>query len=222
MLGFLEKAGLVKMDRPDTPVPEPEAQAPAAPTPVPEADPQHAPEAAVARALTPEALADIYARAQVPASLYPAERLLRLLDGLGAMDPGTRLMAIQAMDAADESWTIADPLADAAAKAQALAAHGQALSAQLQGFEADALARKEAVARREEKVLADIHKQMAELEALMAREVARAAKDNAALDGRLAQARAQTAGELMALNQLGQQLGGLAAQFQPAATARPE
>ena len=103
MLNFLEKAGLVKSDPPAEIRPEASDAAPPA-----DVLPAATPSAVVSGVLDAEA---VYTHAGVSPSVYPAERLLRLVDGLSAMDPATRLMAIQAMDAADESWSLADPLA---------------------------------------------------------------------------------------------------------------
>ena len=110
MLNFLEKAGLVRNDPP--------AEAPPLTSEVAAEPPPPVPASAAATPVGSGVLdaEAVYAQAGVPPSVYPAERLLRLVDGLSAMDPATRLMAIQAMDAADESWTMADPVADAAAK----------------------------------------------------------------------------------------------------------
>jgi hypothetical protein len=74
------------------------------------------------------ALADIFAAAGVPDSPYPAEKLLRLLDGLRAMDAGTRKAAVLAMDAADDNWQIGDCIADADRKISALDAYKQQLN----------------------------------------------------------------------------------------------
>ena len=208
VMGFLEKAGLVRMDGPPqdvapAPPPEPANEQPAAPTVV----------ETTSGVAAPLKLDEIYAKAGVPASQYPAERLLRLIEGLSAMDASTRLMAIQAMDAADESWTIDDPLADARTKAEALAMHAELLQLNLQALERDTQTRIETVTARREKVVGDIRQQMAELEALMSREVARAAQDIAGQESQLQAAREHTAGQLASLTQLGQQLQNLSAQF---------
>lgn len=210
VMGFLEKAGLVRMDTSHD-----DAAAPPPPLPAQADDPAAAPppEASMPTIGTPLKLDEIYAKAGVPASLYPAERLLRLIEGLSAMDPGTRLMAIKAMDAADESWTIEDPLADAQTKAQALSMHAELLQLNLQALERDTLARIETVTAKREKVVGDIRRQMAELDALMNREVARAAQDIAGQEAQLQAAREHTAGQLASLSQLGQQLQNLSAQF---------
>lgn len=210
MMGFLEKAGLVRMDTP---------QEAAAPTPPPEVPPPEAAAPPPPPADTPMAagsplkLDDIYAQAGVPASLYPAERLLRLIEGLSAMDAATRLMVIQAMDAADESWTIDDPLADAHTKVQALSMHSELLQLNLQALERDTRARIESNTARREKVVGDIRQQVSELEALIAREVSRAAQEIATQEAQLQAAREHTAGQLASLSQLSQRLQQLSTQF---------
>jgi hypothetical protein len=169
---------------------------------------------------SPLKLDEIYAQAGVPASLYPAERLLRLIEGLSAMDAATRLMVIQAMDAADESWTIDDPLADAHAKVQALAMHSELLQLNLQALERDTRARIESTTARREKVVGDIRQQVSELEALIAREVSRAAQEMATQEAQLQAAREHTAGQLASLSQLSQRLQQLSTQFGAPAAAQ--
>lgn len=215
VMGFLEKAGLVRMDVPN------EEAAPV-PPPATETTPAQLPAAAPVAAGAPLKLEEIYAQAGVSASLYPAERLLRLIEGLSAMDEATRRMAIQAMDAADESWTIDDPLADARNKAQALALHAELLQLNLQALERDTLARIETLSARRDKVVEDIRRQMSELDALMTREVSRAAQDIASQEAQLQAAREHTTAQLASLSQLGQQLQNLSAQFAAPATASKE
>ena len=77
------------------------------------------------------ALDSIYAAAGVPSSAYPAERVLKILDGLAAMDSATKRAAIAAMDAADDTWTVDDVIGDAARKATALRGHVDQLSRQI-------------------------------------------------------------------------------------------
>ena len=215
MLDFLEKAGLVKKDTPEVLVDA-----------GPGVDSTLAVSAAPANPLlvdlpTPPAgntgatlnLDDIYARHGVGPSLYPAERLLRLVEGLSAMDPATRLMAIKAMDAADESWTIADPLADAGAKLTALAAHGDGLKVIMQQLEQETQAQLDNALARQEQVVGDIRKQIAELEALVARELARAAQETATHQAALQAARDQTTRELSEMAAVSQRLQSLSVQF---------
>lgn len=222
ILSFLEKAGLVTTDTP------PQAQAalagegataamPALDTPAP--TPVHTP--AVPNAQddgAPLKLDDIYASEGVGASAYPAERLLRLVDGLSAMDEATRQMAIKAMDEADESWTIEDPLADAAAKVRALAAHAERLQLNLQQLERETQAQLDAVRARQEQVVGNIRKQIAELEALASRELTRAADETAIHETSLKSASEQTARELEKITHASQRLQGLSAQFGSLAT----
>ena len=229
MLDFLEKAGLVTRD----PAPEPGLNLDVRPLATPER-PDAAPATAPAPPTPPAAaplpaggstvaldLDAIYARSGIAPAQYPAERLLRLVDGLAAMDAATRQMAIQAMDAADESWTIADPLADAQVKLQALSAHGQQLEHELQQIEQQTQVQLDLVASRQEQVVGEIRKQMAELQALIERELARAAQETATHQANLQAAREQTSQALAALAHTRTRLSSLAAQFAaPAATAQ--
>jgi hypothetical protein len=218
MLDFLEKAGLVKRDDPGTSA---DAQ-----SSITQTDPQvdtsesataslpvtasGSPAANAAMALN---LDDIYANRGVSPSLYPAERLLRLVDGLSAMDEATRQMAIKAMDAADESWTIEDPLADAAAKVRALADHSSSLTAHLQQLELETQAQLNAITSRQEKVVGDIRKQIAELEGLVARELTRSAQETATQEAKLKGARDQVAQDLAEVARVSQRLQSLGSQF---------
>lgn len=207
MMGFLERAGLVTRDTPLQPAP-PVAAAPAAPRSA-----AGTPPADMAASLVPQELTDIYAGAGVPTSGFPAERLLRLVDGLSAMDDTTRLMAIRAMDAADDAWSIDDPLADAAAKVQALAQHVQQLQTGLDVLEQDTASRLQGVAARHDQVVGDIRKQITELEALAARESARAAQETATHEAQLQAAREQTARTIAGIQQTSERLQSLGTQF---------
>ncbi len=220
MLDFLERAGLVKNDAPAgdaAPAPADNGLVspvvPLSPGVVAQVSTQTIDSSAPAGTAVPLNLEQIYADGGVAPSLYPAERLLRLLDGLSAMDEATRLMAIKAMDAADESWSIEDPLADAAAKAQALSAHAQQLQANLQALQSQTQTRLDAIAARQEQVVGDIRKQINELEALVARELSRAAADTATQQADLKAAQDQTARELGEIAQLSQRLQSLSSQF---------
>lgn len=229
ILSFLEKAGLVTTDAPPleqapvldlgSTVPAPSAAPTASTDPTANTNPATPLPAHSEGPLLQ--LDDIYAREGVSPSAYPAERLLRLLGGLSAMDEATRQMAIRAMDAADESWTIADPLADAAAKVTALAAHAGRLESNLQQIERETQARLDAVNARQAQVVGEIQKQMAELEALLSRETARAAEETAAHEAALKAARERTAREIETITQASAQLQGLSVQFgAPASTAK--
>ena len=223
MLDFLEKAGLVTRDTPPlepelnielTPLAPPPATTPASPAQT------TLPDSAQTLA-TPGKSIDldaIYAQAGIGPAVYPAERLLRLLDGLSAMDEATRLMAIKAMDAADESWTIADPLADAAAKLSALASHAELLALELQQQEQQTQAQLDKVQARQTQVVDEIRKQITELDALVARELDRSAQEVTKHQTNLAAARKQTASALSDIAQTREQLQSLSRQF---GTANP-
>ena len=220
MLDFLEKAGLVKRDEPAMSA-EAEISITLSDSHVNTSTSATPSVQVLASAATALNLDDIYAAQGVGASLYPAERLLRLLDGLSAMDEATRQMAIKAMDAADESWTIDDPLADAAAKVQALAAHSQTVAANLQQLEMETKMHLEAVTSRQEKVVSDIRQQISELEGLVARELSRAAQETAAREATLQAAREQIARDLAGVAQMSQRLQSLSRQF-GAPTTNPQ
>jgi len=221
MLDFLEKAGLVTRDEPPAAAP-PEAldlgnTMPLAAAVTPSATPVDVatapPVSPAGAALVALSLDTIYANAGIAPAQYPAERLLRLIDGLSAMDPATRLMAIKAMDAADESWTIADPLADADAKILALTAHGNTLKGNLQLLEQQTQAQLDQLMSRQEAVVGDIRKQIAELEALVERELARTAQELSLHQGNLAAARSQASSELNEMALISQRLQSLSTQF---------
>lgn len=123
---------------------------------------------------------DIYAAAGLPQSPYPAERLLRLIDGLKAMDAATRRTAVHAMDAADDSWTIDDPLLDAERKVRALQDWTAALAASVGETEQAVAAEIADLKATEEKAVAEIRKQIAGLEQLLEREMRKTAETIAA------------------------------------------
>ncbi|EXI84846.1 MAG: hypothetical protein AW12_02350 [Candidatus Accumulibacter sp. BA-94] len=187
ILNLLAKAKLVELsddERLAAPVPPPESEvAPAEPAA------QHP--AAVATAALPAApelpslaeacgevegqsFADIFAGAAVPPSPYPAEKLLRLLDGLRAMDAVTRKAAVLAMDAADDNWQIDDCLRDAELKIAALDEHKNRLAAQMESRERQSAEIVEQIRLKLDEATAAIRQQISELEQLREREVTRA------------------------------------------------
>ncbi|MBL8360256.1 MAG: methyl-accepting chemotaxis protein [Rubrivivax sp.] len=223
MFDLLEKAGLVRRlgETPgaDTALPEEpaaEAYAPAEPEVAMEPAGAAAPVEAAAPGLT---LEQIYAAAGVPPSPYPAERLLRLIDGLKAMDEATRLTTIRAIDAADDSWSIDDPRRDAAAKVAALERHASGVRAALARAEQDTQARREQLAQQQERTLADIRRQIADLEGLLAREIARGTQEHASLEAALHMQREAANQELATLTRTTATLNGLIAQFAGTSTA---
>lgn len=156
---------------------------------------------------------EIYAAAGVPASPYPAERLLRLIDGLRAMDAGTRRTAVQAMDAADDNWTIDDPLLDAQRKVRVLQEWSTGLREQLSASEQAAAAEIAELKATEEKAVAEIRKQIDGLEKLLEREMQKTAEHIAARQASLSAARAALERETQRINAEAGRLGDLARQF---------
>ena len=124
---------------------------------------------------------DIYGEQSVPASPFTSEKLLRILDGLAALDPPARKAAVLALDAADDAWSIDDALLDAQRKSKALRAAKLQIEDQVRAALASAKAQIEEQERRQQATVATIRKQIADLEALLEREVARATDAKAAL-----------------------------------------
>lgn len=158
---------------PDTEV-EPEPEPERAPPPAPVGDLK------VGRPFT-----EIYEEHAVPASPFPAEKLLRVLDGLAAMDASTRKVAVMAMDAADDAWTIGDPVVDAQRKIRVLTNVRGALDEQVKAAEAGARADVEAQESYKEEATRTIRQQIRDLEALLSEELQKAATEIAAVQSRL-------------------------------------
>lgn len=219
MMSLLERAGLVRQDGADdsTPLPEELAASEPAPgdaggegtPPLPAADSVPA----APGAQDGQSLEQVYAAAQVPACHYPAERLLRLVNGLNAMEEAMRRQTIQAIDAADESWTIDDPLGDAAAKVTAIEQHASALRAGLGQAEQQAQAELTALRQRQEAAVAEVKRQIADLEGLLTREVTRGAQESAAIEAALQSRKEAVSQELAMLSRTAAEFRGLIGQF---------
>ncbi len=127
----------------------------------------------------------IYERAGVRASPFSAEKLLRLLAGLEAMDPVSRRTAVEALDAADDRWSIEDPLLDAERKVAALAAEARSLDRIVAEAEKHASEQLTATAEYQEKATAEIRRQIQELEQLLQEELTKVAEERAAVQSKL-------------------------------------
>jgi hypothetical protein len=123
----------------------------------------------------------LYAERGVPASPFPAEKLLKLVDGLRAMDPAVRKAAVLAMDAADDNWTIDDAALDASRKIKALNETKALLMQQAASQAAHAQEKLQAREQRQAEALAAIRQQIGDLESLMQREVEKATAEKAGL-----------------------------------------
>ena len=122
----------------------------------------------------------VYKKASVPSSNYSAEKLIRLLDGLKAMDANTRKIAIAAMDAADETWTIQDPLDDARQKITALQSYQLSIANRVTVAEKQNGEKITSINARVEQATQEIKIQIKQLEELLAREISKAQEDIAA------------------------------------------
>lgn len=129
--------------------------------------------------------AELYAEAGIPDSPYPAEQLLRLLDGLKAMEPGVRKAAVIAMDAADERWTLQDSVLDAERKIRALEAICTELDGVVSSTEASATEQLALQDARAAEASERIRAQIAEMEALLATEVQTVADEKSAIQRHL-------------------------------------
>ncbi|MCC2656528.1 MAG: putative methyl-accepting chemotaxis sensory transducer [Panacagrimonas sp.] len=183
-LRVLQKAGLVEADADDASAAL-EAEALASVPSMPDAEP-----AAPATGILSEAESRIeesrsfdvlYAERGVPASPFPAEKLLKLVDGLRAMEPAVRKAAVLAMDSADDNWTIDDAALDASRKIKALNETKALLVQQAASQAAHAQERLQAREQRQSESLAAIRQQIGDLEALMQREVEKATAEKASL-----------------------------------------
>lgn len=116
-------------------------------------------------------LEDIYADAKIPDSPFSADKLLKLLEGLNTLPEEVRKQAIMAMDAAEDEWTIEDPLLDAQRRIQALEAEQQRLEQQASGAESNAESDLKAQDQYQEQASAQIRKQIRELEELLEQEL---------------------------------------------------
>jgi hypothetical protein len=158
-------------------------------------------------------LDQIYESAKVPPCPYPAERLLRLIDGLKAMDAPTRRQTIHAIDSADDTWSLDDPKRDAAAKVAAIERHAASIRAAVARDQQETQASLQDLGQRQETTVAEIRRQIAELEGLLAREIARGAQETTQLEAAHQTRRDDANRELAQLAQAAQALTGLIAQF---------
>ena len=122
--------------------------------------------------------------------------MLRLLDGLRAMDGATRKAAVLAMDAADDNWQIADCVTDAQRKIAALDGFRNHLAAQLQGSEQEAADKLSDIRAELDTATAAIRLQIAELEQLLERKIGQSAQESTAMEAGLRATREAVAREV--------------------------
>ena len=145
--------------------------------------------------------ADLYAAQKVPPSPYRAEKLLKLLDGLRAMEPTVRKTAILAMDEADEVWTVDDAVVDAQRKIRVLQGAQARLATTTAATETKAQQDLAAQGKYKEEATATIHQQIAELEKLLEEELKKVSEERAAIHSRVTEQRKAAARESHRLEQ---------------------
>lgn len=228
---LLEAARLIERSETDVPMSAPAgdddidaiirraAQAEAAISTAPPPLPGDAAPAAPAVAGIEEGLsfADIYARQGLTEAQFPVERLLKLVDGLRALDPATRRAAITAMDVADETWSMEQVLADADAKVAALRGHQR----QMQGA-ADAVVQSNrerigALENSRDGRVAELRQQIAALEAQIQDAIGTTAADVARLQSESESNKAALLRETQRIDAHILNLDELVAQFRPPA-----
>ena len=161
--------------------------------------------------------ADIYGRQGVAEAQFPVERLLKLVDGLRALDPTTRRAAITAMDVADETWSMDDVLADADAKMAALRGHQRQMQGAADGVVQANRERVAALESSRDGRLAELRQQIAALEAQIQEAVGSTAADVAKLQSESESNKAALLRETQRIDAHILNLEELVAQFRPPA-----
>ena len=215
ILNLLAKAKLVELSEEERveagimheeePLPVDETPPPAVPEPPPVID--LPPPADPSQEQRP--LEEIYKAAKVPPSPFPAEKLLKLLDGLKALDASTRKAAVMAMDSADDSWQISDCVADAQQKTSALTSYKHYMSSRLASAEKESAERIAETGASLERTTAEIRRQISELEKLLEREISKSAQQATTLEASMRSEREAAAretrrvdGEIERLNEI--------------------
>jgi small-conductance mechanosensitive channel len=215
MMNLLEKAGLVRKEDESNAADAATGEGTAASEALsPSNDTEAATVAASGQSAFGLTLSQIYESAAIAPSAYPAERLLRLLDGLKAMDEGLRRQTIQAIDSADDSWTINDPISDATAKIAALERHASSINAMVETAERDTEALLVELRNRQGASVTEIRRQIKELEGLLAREISRGTQDAATIEAGLKAKKDDAKRELESLARASNELRQLVMQFQ--------
>lgn len=158
---------------------------------------------------------DIYGRQGVAEAQFPVERLLKLVDGLRALDPTTRRAAITAMDVADETWSMDDVLADADAKMAALRGHQRHMQGAADGVVQANRERVAALESSRDGRLTELRQQIAALEAQIQDAVGSTAADVAKLQSESESNKAALLRETQRIDAHILNLEELVAQFRP-------
>lgn len=164
---------------------------------------------------------EIYQQTNVPDSPFPAEKMIKMLDGLRAMDPNTRKAAVIAMDAADDAWSVDDSVLDAQRKIQALQGATAAMAETVNQAAAQAAANLQSQDTYQSQATDSIRKQIADLEALLQEELQKVAEEKAAIDVGLKGTREAFERETARFNQEIQRLQEISVVFGGAVTTEP-
>jgi hypothetical protein len=109
----------------------------------------------------------IYAQANVSPSPYSAEMLLRVAKNLQAMPLEQARAAVEAMDAADDRWTVGDVLLDAQRKCAALRSVQQSMVGRAERAQVVYEATVQTIDQQLQMTVDEIQKQIDELTALL-------------------------------------------------------
>ena len=226
ILNLLAKANLVElsdeeraeagMENVEMPPTEQQAVPPAPPEPPPLQDlPASGSEVTENRPVE-----DIDAAAGLAQPPFPAEKLLRLLDGLRTMDAATRKTAVLAMDAADDNWVISDCIDDAERKIAALNAYKRYLASQLLGTERQSVERIAEIKSGLENTSTEIRSQMSNLEQLLEREITKSAQETTGIESGIRAVRETVSRESRRIDAEIERLSEIPAQFKSDNTQR--
>lgn len=164
---------------------------------------------------------DLYTAARVPPVHHSAEQLLAILDGLAAMPPDACRMAVQAMDAADDRWTVADVLSDARAKIEVLTKSAADLTSRAQAAADKARADHATVDAQLAEGEAAIQEQIAQLQAELDAFRSDAAAQRAEIDATLTSTRDAVARETTRVQGEIARLGRVRAFLEPIVGSAP-
>jgi hypothetical protein len=142
---------------------------------------------------------DIYVQAGVPASPYSAEMLIKVADGLKALPLAQARAAVEAMDSADDRWTVGDVLLDAERKIGALRGVEASMDAQRRAAEEQYTASLSAIDAAMTSTQVEIDKQIAELQALLGEANETATVERAKALSEMEATRAAATGEIARL-----------------------
>jgi hypothetical protein len=174
---------------PATPTPAASAPPPASAPPAASAPPPASAAGPGAELPAGASFADLYTAAKIAPVHHTAEQLLAILDGLAAMPPDACRLAVQAMDAADDRWTVADVLHDARAKIEVLAKAAGDLAQRGQHATDKARADQALVDSQLAEAETTIQQQIAQLQAELESFRAEAAQQHAQIEADLSAAR---------------------------------